>query len=956
MGSSSSKNQSSSSDAVSVMRDSREGVSEEKSDILRDKEPTIRADCSGKVEQQLPSTPMSSSENSAYRGGKYSLKRPIQSFTGDIISPTALYLDKSILNTPPTLMNRNSSSGSGGGQKSSGRYKIGKQVESLKETDPVFSPSTELPSSQNGQDPPCEEFNLDPIRVFLEILNKRKSVEAPDAQQEEWLALMKLDQTRFEEIERCSKRRSQVLQASGIDKDKLLKQYEEEDNRAESEKRTKIEMVKAVVLKGSTVRLSLQVLDDLMSWMARYETEIENYNELKLLLDDCNDLINESAKLKESFENKAIDTNTLNNSLTTLFTEEKKQLADRMRNSDDSTMESRMMSWVLNKLGSVKATYLESTVLQISALRRKMDSPETTNAVSAEDIARIRTHLVEIGATDSVSSTLKCGQSLASIIGNSPQRSVDVFLRSLCVILDHVETIPSNRPVAISTFATMLFSLFRFMSQLPSATQDQICYIFIQTLQSRCELCIPSVQGGQPLNMQIMTFFAIMVAFAGYIVPSSISSSGTAGSLWKVEMRGKVSRLPVSVITGFKWLERAHRLLSDRLRVIACADDTQAAAIADAEKVCGALRIFLDCAGHSLLCCLSRDSDMKKVIDALINCAEKASPNVKAAEGLLRAARSLSRGVFTDSLRIMNQEPRTILNILELSYFYEECDVEIVTFIKERRKVLSKSSNAVDQECSVVIADINTINLNSDIDKEGIWIRSFLQKYQRSFENDGWRTHTMGKPLYSYCLNHLCNQFTDKFRQDTFDIKKSLTYILGIIELCKNPDLQKRMFPYYLKMYFYQRCPLLVPVLDSGATQLSNSEKRGAMNMLGVFALLIMAQNASPSVKCPFQNQEGWSWYANIVNLWHRYENKNNLQVEQLLAKLIREFIRPGGDVDGIDPSQWYQMFKSPKYVPITTKLRDINARKVQSLGNNTVDADQFQALASILSEKIGLR
>ena len=843
---------------------------------------------------------------------------------------------------------------------SSGRYKLGSKEKESYSLAILTPPSTaealaEIPS----------DISFEMASAFRKILIESRGA-TPQEEEQDMIARRSLwehDQKRIEEIEKSTTRRSKMLKAIGDDKERLLRQYEEEDRRAEEEKVLKRSKVGLLLVSGSIAKIFMQEVEELLEFTRKYGGETEQWNELRQLRDSCIELNLAIAALKDSHDNKILDGKTFMEELTSLFSsEQKKQLAERLRIDGGVSEESRLVEWAFSKLKNVKVPYVELCLRQVSTFRNR--ESETSSSVAQSELDVLLDQMLKAVSSNprGVYEALKVAKVISDFILKSSSAEAD-FIRVTSRVLHHARGISSDRPETISSLATIIFSAFRFMPGLAPQTQDSLASLLKSALHSMCELCIPSMQQDdvkqQSYSPQAVTIFAVLVALAGYISPSSMSNINSR-FFWLVAKRpSSKTRVPISVTEGWQWLVRTGRLFSQRVSQLECdagsVQGGQQKLKMELEILCDALRIFLCCAGHSLLVALDRDSGILQLLASLKASTEMAGAASKtSAAGRLGIVCShLLEKNYSSFLRVMGQEPTVIVSLLDWSYFLTVCDATILTEVAERRKLLATSNVREELDCCKVINQIDVVNLNSEIDREGIWISAFLQKYSLSFKNDGWK-HCLGlggKTLDSYCLNHLCTLFMKKFKQDTFDVKKSSTYILGIMDLCRDQNLEKRMFPFYLKMYFFQRCPILVPVLDlHQVQQLTPAEKKGVAKMVGVFALLVHAHSLLPTICAPFTVADALQWVANLLNSWKRVENRAP-EMEELLARCMSEFIRPGGDggTDGFDSHVWVQIFrKESRFKQVFKSMQELVTRKISSLGSDP-SSDPYRVVKDLI-------
>jgi len=833
------------------------------------------------------------------------------------------------------------------GRKSSGRYKIAQEKSDIvAESHPLFEILTPPPRVADAElNNRCRtSMQLDPFNFFRKIQLEMELANGGEEEQKECiLNLAEQDRKRQSDIELKLAQRSEVLKALGEDKERLLRQYEEERRRAEQEKRQKIAVVDALVQQGSVVKINMQELDDLTQFLRKYEGETELLgNDLAFLKLACENLLSRIRDLKESIE--SIDSRQLTDELVDLFDEQKRLLAERLRSDSSSAgANSMLVEWAFGKLRNVKVPFTELSLRQADAYREREKAACCANFSPFKDSLRAKFEILNKDK-GSVFGALNLGLFAADEIAKGQNFTAEVF-QFLCTTLDQIQETPTNQPGTISKLATSIFSACRFMSNLPVNNQDDLGQLLMQALHARCDLCIPTFRDKNSFNPQMIFLFSTLIALAGYVPPSSIKIEHMR-CYWTVAKRPYKSRLPFSVVDGWQWLVRSGRLLSQSVQKILSSQSSSQSdrhdmvnTIIEAEQICRALNIFLHCAAHAMLVALSPDSGILRMLESLKNLAQQASKQVGPAKELITVIEKiLAQPSWFGGLRIMNQEPAAIPMLLEMSHFWRVCDSSIISYVEGKKTQFQHSISQDERECYEVIVQVDKINLNAEIDREGKWLSVFLQRYTMSFKHDGWKHLLEGRTLDSYCLNRLCSRFTSKFSSETFRVNKSATYINGIIDLCKDPNLEKRLFAFYLKMHFYQTCPMLIPVLESDSLE---QQSLGVEKMVGVFALLVYSSLLHPNVWSPFNSHDGWCWFANILNLWRMH--KGNPDVEKFCANILREFLRPGGDTDGFDPRPWYQSFRTTHYRPLIQVLSDFASMKVVGVSKGDPAADAFR-------------
>ena len=758
------------------------------------------------------------------------------------------------------------------------------------------------------------------------------------------------------QIVQRSQERKDVLERTGEEKKRLLEKYEEERKRAEKEKQDKLGAIEVLLGQESSAPVKLGDVDELLAYLQRHvsESERREYEEgLVVLKEACRELLRQIRILKCSFEAKEFSSSELGESLVNLFTDQQKQLAKRLEHGNDGAL----TKWALERLGKVKVPFVEKSLRQADAYKIFERGIPNDVAALPPGVADSLRQLLD-KPNFPVFNALNAGVAIAKHVSSFNQGTDVEMARCIGAILKlaHSQDTPRDQQVKMSySCATILFTAFRFMSNLPVPTQDLHSQILIQALHSRCDLCIPTLRDDvAPLqSFQAIIIFSTLVAYAGYVGPSSIISRVYWNGLSFNGISATRSRLPISVNDGWQWLVRSARMLSqntERISSPSTSDDEKRKLVALCEKLCEAMRIFLHCAGHSLLVALSRESGILSIIDSL---RQKSQLLIEQDVRTAQALRNLCQEIgprWGGGLRLMEQEPKGLVLLLETSDVWQECKPEVLKQVKDRKTELRTfAAGTREKMCYDLIVDIDDnvtlLSLKDDVSARQVWINSFLLKYARSFEGDGWKNVLGGsRTLYTYCMSHLCDTFMKQFEGDNFNIKKSSAYINGIMGLCANSDMKKRLFSVYFKMHFYQARHLLIPVVEIGdLLELQPKDIERTRKFVGVFALLVCAQLRDSHVSGPFSRDDGWCWLANILNLWKRFEGKSQ-KLEDLLARCCREFLRPGGDADpeGFPlENLWFPVLRSDKFRPLVVALRELAQKRVKFLAQSNDRASE---------------
>lgn len=775
--------------------------------------------------------------------------------------------------TPAASQSGNSSTqgSSTGGSRSSGRYKLSseKQAEMPQSALHLLMDQTtkeETDEAASGLNPLELVFRRFTLTEDSPMLNydpaKRKEKEE--------------DEERMARICESSKRRTSILERSGESKHDLLQSWKKKDEQHEEEKRRKFAYIDALVANGSmeTVHLSgLDGMDELISYARRWSRTDEQQNstkQLEYLKQECETLLGNIRALrgqKQDIEG-----------LTALV--EQRGLADRMLKGNNKEAE-EMCSWLIKEFGKMRKKYVDECLENVDKFRK--DPQHFVVSKEEEDfVAKIIAGGVH-----------KIFESCRKIKSASVPRYVNIILQLL------VEGKISSSGAA--SYAFFIFSLFRFNGLI-----EADCHKLSLALHARSELCIPSIPRespeNQPNSLAVVQFFALLVTFASYIPPSSVS---VCRSLWiwrsSTSKRGWRTRLPVSLLDGRRWLVRCGRLLSQKLAAHQVSTEKERS-LAQMRDLLAAGTEFLKTAGPALLCAPRESCPVRPVVVAFRKTAllvGALGDHAKATSaGLSELCERLlsDRGASEcDDLFIMKQEPRCLLSVLEICSLSELCENGIKSTadkLLEQSRKDPRSLSASQRNCIDLLTlekggvqAIKDINLNANVDPA--YYEAFLRTFRAAQQCD---KDVPDCHLADYCLNHLIGKFWDKFFADTFSLDREPSEIRGILLFCDKNEMGTRDFSQLFRLYFFQRCRLLIPIIHEDDLGKADSQA----NVVGIFSLL-MQEN--PAAKSPFSHTDGRMWLASVLSFWKRLRrvpgSKAGSNEENTLAKYVSKFLCP---------------------------------------------------------------
>ena len=808
-----------------------------------------------------PSLKASQSTNSRRSSGHFSLR-----------SPSVVAGGASAFHTPAASQAGGSASTHGsstGGSRSSGRYKLSNEKPAEKRESALHLLADQ--ESKEEIDSDVEAGMLNPLemqfRRFTFSEDQSRKDEARRKEKEE-------DEERMARIRESSKRRTSILERSGESKQDLLQSWKRKDEQHEEERRRKFAHIALLVASGSTETVHLNGQDglyELIAYARRWSRTEEQQSSTKLeeLRQECETLLGSIRVLRG--QKQDIE------ALTAL--QEQRGLAERMQRSNNKEAE-ELCTWLVKEFGRMRKKYVDECLENVDKFKR---SPEHF-VVSREEEDTIAK--VVAGGVQKIFETSR------KIKSASVPRFINIILQLL--VEDKIA------PSGAASYAFFVFSLFRF-----NGMTETDCHKLPLALHARSELCIPSIPRDssekQPTSLVVVRFFALLVTFASNVSPSSMSECRSYW-IWKGSKKSWRTRLPVSLLDGRRWLVRCGRLLSQKLAAHeSCADKDKS--LAQMQELLAAGTEFLKTAGPALLCTRRESCPVRPVMAAFRDTAvlvarlgDLAKPTSDALSELCQRLLSDQGASECDDLFVMKQEPRCLMSVLEICSLSEQCENSIKSTadkLLEQSRKDPRSLTAPQRSCVELltlekggIQAIKDINLNANVDLA--YYEAFLRTFKEAQRSDKYVPDCR---LADYCINHLIGKFWDKFFSDTFSLDREPSEIRGILLFCEKTDMRRNEFSQLFRLYFFQRCRLLIPIIHDD--DLARPDSQFA-NIVGIFSLLMQESAATQS---PFGHADGKMWLASIVSFWKRLRrtpgSKAGYNEENTLAKYVSKFLCP---------------------------------------------------------------